>query len=170
MEFPGSPELTARFRERLRRAFASLDLDSEGYCRFLPRLTTGQYTAAICVATVVLDSIGWSGCNSTLDALAHDLPVVTLPLEMMRSRHSAAILKVIGEEQTICADLDDYVEKAVAMASSPEVRTAIGKNIAANKGRLWRDRSGADALAALFVKWLRGSDPHATEWKSKGSR
>jgi predicted O-linked N-acetylglucosamine transferase (SPINDLY family) len=119
---------------------------------------------------VVLDSIGWSGCNSTLDALAHDLPVVTLPLEMMRSRHSAAILKVVGEERTICADPDDYVEKAVAMAGSPEIRADIAKNIAASKSRLWRDRSGADALAGLFVRWLRGGDPHATERKSKGSR
>ena len=71
------------------------------------------------------------------------------------TEREAELEKLIGEERTICADPDDYVETAVAIARSAEIRLGIERNIAASKDRLWRDNSGAEALSDLVVNWLR---------------
>ena len=58
---------------------------------------------------VVLDSIGWSGCNSILESLVHNIPIVTLTGEMMRGRHAAAIMAMIDIRETTAQTIDDYV-------------------------------------------------------------
>jgi tetratricopeptide (TPR) repeat protein len=67
------------------------------------------------LSDVFLDSIGWSGCNSALECLTRALPIVTFEGATMRGRHSAAILRMIGVEDTIATTVDDYV--AIARAS-----------------------------------------------------
>jgi predicted O-linked N-acetylglucosamine transferase (SPINDLY family) len=126
IEFPGSPELTRRFQARLASAFADRGLSAERACVFLPRMSADEHLAAIGCADVVLDSIGWSGCNSLLDALVHALPIVTLPGETMRARHGAAILRAIGLDQLIAPTKPAYVDLAVALAS-PGARAAVSR-------------------------------------------
>ena len=47
---------------------------------------------------IFLDSIGWSGFNSTSESLVNNLPVVTLR-GGIRGRHSTAILNRIGVQR-----------------------------------------------------------------------
>ena len=124
VEFPGSPPLTQRFRDRLSRAFAARGLKSDEHCLVLPRLDALSYRAATGCADLMLDSVGWSGCNSVLDAFAFALPVVTWPDETMRSRHAAALLTEIGLDDQVCRTLDDYIELAVQWGSDPQARQA----------------------------------------------
>ena len=82
-------------RDEVLSRVARLDLPS--YTGFvMPRLDAATFSAMAQLADVMLDSIGWSGNNSTLEALEHDLPVVTLPTGFMRGRHSFAILTRLG--------------------------------------------------------------------------
>ena len=60
---------------------------------------------------VFLDAHGWSGGNTTLEALNLDLPIVTTPGKYMRGRHSAAILKQLGLEDSIADSVDSWVQK-----------------------------------------------------------
>jgi protein O-GlcNAc transferase len=70
---------------RLDRAFAAFGLQAKDYCIFLPRLDRQRFLAAVGHSDVVLDSIGWSGCNSSLESLPFDLPIVTLTGPLMRA-------------------------------------------------------------------------------------
>jgi predicted O-linked N-acetylglucosamine transferase (SPINDLY family) len=112
----------------------------------LPRLDGSRFVAAIGQCDVVLDSIGWSGCNSTLESLAHDLPVVTTPGAFTRGRHSAAILHMMGVTDTIAPDIDGYVRLAIRLAREPDWRAGLRNRIAASKHKLWRDRAPVVAL------------------------
>ena len=85
-----SNEITERMRRRLARAFAVFGLDADKHCVFLPRLGLEQFVAAIGQCDAVLDSIGWSGGNSTLEGLAHDTPVVTLAIRSASCRRLGA--------------------------------------------------------------------------------
>src|SRR5262249_43377144 len=96
IEFAGGRNVTELFKARLDRAFQAVGLCAEDHCVFLPRLAPERFTAAIGQCDVVLDSIGWSGCNSILESLAHDLPIVTLAGDFMRGRHATAILTMMG--------------------------------------------------------------------------
>jgi protein O-GlcNAc transferase len=131
IEHPDGPALTERFRQRLAAAFAAEGLDAERHCVFLPRLAPEAFRAAIGCADVVLDSVGWSGCNSLIDALPHALPIVTLPGATMRARHGLALLDQLGLAHLACPDAAAYVETAVRLANNPEARAAIGAAIRA---------------------------------------
>ncbi len=63
-----------------------------------------RFAAASAQCDVMLDSIGWSGGNTTLEALAQDLPVVTFEGELMRGRVSAGILRMMGMPEAIAGD------------------------------------------------------------------
>ncbi|HEX3367337.1 MAG TPA: tetratricopeptide repeat protein [Phenylobacterium sp.] len=145
IEFPGSAPLTQRFRDRLAEAFARRGLDAERCCAVLPRMGSQAFRAAMGCADVMLDSIGWSGCNSVLDAFARGLPVVTLPGDTMRSRHAAAMLREIGLDRLVCETQADYVETAVALGLDGKARKAASEALADQLPRL----NQTTAIAAL---------------------
>src|SRR5262249_23584230 len=96
IEYHTGAHVTDLFRKRLDQAFAAFGLRAVDHCIFLPRRDARWFMAAIGQCDIVLDSIGWSGCNSTLESLHHDLPIVTMTGSLMRGRHSMAILKMMG--------------------------------------------------------------------------
>ncbi len=138
------------FRERLEAAFAAEGLAAAAYCLFLPRLSPERFLAVGAVCDVFLDSIGWSGFNSTLEACVNDLPVVTLPGELMRGRHSLAVLRAMGVTATVASSLDAYVAIAVRLAADPVWRAEIRAAIAGNKHRAYRDRACIEALETFL--------------------
>ena len=146
---------TDLFGERLERAFAAVGLDYRHYCVILPRSPARAVLGAIACCDVFLDSIGWSGCNSTLESLTADLPIVTVRGPLMRSRHSAAILEMMGVTETIASGVDDYVATAARLAREPALRTAMSRRIGANKHRLYRDRHSITALEDFLERVAR---------------
>ena len=150
----GSERVTAVFHQRLSRAFGEFGLNYQDYCRFLPRLDAKTFAGTAAITDVFLDSIGWSGCNSTLEAIAHNVPVVTLPGELMRGRHSLAILKMMGIEETIAATKDDYVKIAVRLGRDAQYRQQISQQVAENKYKLYRDLKPVRALEDFLLRAL----------------
>jgi predicted O-linked N-acetylglucosamine transferase (SPINDLY family) len=146
IQYPNGTQVTELFRQRLERAFAAFGLRAADYCVILPRLSQSHFVAAIGQCDIFLDSIGWSGCNSTLESLTRDLPIVTLRGPLMRGRHTAAILEMMGVTETITETIDDYVSTAVRLARDRPWRLAVKSRIAANKHRVYRDRTCITAL------------------------
>lgn len=153
IEYFRSAYLSELFRKRLENAFAVFGLKSDEYCVMLPRLELEQFIATIGQCDVVLDSIAWSGCNSTLESLSHNLPIVTLAGTLMRGRHSMAILKMMDVTETITETVDDYVSTAVRLAQDVQWRMEIRNKIAKRKCQLYRDRACISALE----EFLRGA-------------
>ena len=148
--------VTELVRARLARAFAAHGLDADRHCVFVPRMSQARFVAAAGLADILLDSIGWSACNSALESLAHDLPIVTYAGPMMRGRHCAAILTLLGVPETIAATPDEVATIAVRLAQNPGARREIVARMAANKHRLYFDRAPVAALEDLLEKSVRG--------------
>jgi predicted O-linked N-acetylglucosamine transferase (SPINDLY family) len=159
IQFPGAAHVTDTFRRRLDAAFAVHGLKAEEHCVFLPRLDQDRYAAAIGCCDVALDSIGWSGCNSSLECLLHDLPVVTLPGALMRGRHTAAILEMMGVTETVARSVDEYVSTAVRLGRDSDWCAAVSARIAASKHRICRDRACITALEDFLVTQARRIRP-----------
>jgi predicted O-linked N-acetylglucosamine transferase (SPINDLY family) len=100
---------------------------------------------------VNLDSIGWSGGNTTLEILWFGTPTVTLPGRTMRTRHTAAMLQLLELPQLIARDLDHYVDIAVALGRSPDFRAEMRGLIEARKHRLYDDRAVVAALESWCI-------------------
>ena len=152
----GSAHVTDVFQARLDRAFAAHGLAWRDYCVFLDKLGQSEFVAAQGLCDVFLDSVGWSGCNSTLESLANDLPIVTMPGDLMRGRHSAAILQMMGVTDTIAPTVDDYVALAARLANAPDERAAASRRIAENKHKVYRDRTCVTALEEFLARAVRG--------------
>ncbi|HEY9635381.1 MAG TPA: tetratricopeptide repeat protein [Coleofasciculaceae cyanobacterium] len=146
------PAITAQFQARLRGAFAKFGLNSEDYCVIVPRLERIDYFNLNLVSDIFLDTFSWSGGNTTLEAIACGLPVVTCPGEFMRSRHSYGILKMMGVTQTIAQDEAEYVEIAVRLALEADWRQEIVQKIYERHSWLYEDKTCVTALESFYEK------------------
>ena len=156
IQYHKGPRLTELFRRRLDRAFNTFGLKADDHCVFLPRLDQREYVAATGQCDVFLDSINWSGGNSTFESLLHDLPVVTMPGPFMRGRHSMAILRMMGVTETIAATIDDYVSIAVRLAQDVPWRMAVRAKISASKHYVYFDRACIGGLEHFLNDAVRG--------------
>jgi predicted O-linked N-acetylglucosamine transferase (SPINDLY family) len=134
------------FSARLARSLASRGLDPEERIRFLKFVPHGTYLRVNQLCDVMLDSLHWSGGNTSLDAIASGLPLVTLPGAYMRGRQSAAMLRGMGLEELIASSPRDYVEKAVRLGSDREARREISRRIAEQRGALFERDEPVRAL------------------------
>jgi predicted O-linked N-acetylglucosamine transferase (SPINDLY family) len=155
IEFAKSRAVTDILRTRLDRAFAAVGLDAADYCLFLPPMDQARFLAALGQADVLLDTIGWSGGKSTLDALSQNPAIVTWEMGMMRGRHTAAILRRMQVTETIAHSLDDYVAKAVGLGRDPDARHALRAKVARNKHQVFHDRSYMTALERFLEERVR---------------
>src|SRR5690606_37348769 len=99
----------------------------------------------------------WSGCNSALESLPHNLPIVTFRGAFMRGRHSAAILEMMDVRDTIAETLEDYVAIAARLANDPGYREALRRRMAENKHKVYRDRTTVTALEEFLERAVRGT-------------
>ncbi len=143
---PRADRRTGWLMDRLRQAFAAEGLDAGAHVVMLPYLSPAQYQGLNQRADVYLDSIGWSGGNTTLEAVAAGLPIVTLPGALMRGRHTAAILRLADVTETIAADLDGYVDIAAQLGLDAELRRRVGARVAAGAARIHQDLRPLRAL------------------------
>lgn len=146
IEAPRGEYMTQIFRQRMKLAFEEFGLNYQDYCMFLPRMSSKAFAGTAAIADVFLDSIGWSGCNSTLESIAHNVPVVTIAGELMRGRHSLAILKMMGIEETIASTKEEYVQIALRLGKDSEYRQHISRLVAENKHKLYGDLKPVRAL------------------------
>ncbi|MBF0173713.1 MAG: tetratricopeptide repeat protein [Magnetococcales bacterium] len=148
----------ALFRKRLQRAFADRGLDSEQYCQLFPKMDLHRFFGLIRASDVILDGISWSGNNSSMEALAFGKPIVTLPGEMFRSRHTHGILKRLGVMVTQGNDVAEYVAIAVRLGRDIGFRSAVMRMINERKSVLYEDeapvRGLERALEAMVAREL----------------
>lgn len=157
---PRKENLANRLRARLRHAFERAGVaDAEHRLVILPYLSPGRYAALNAQAHVYLDSVGWSGGNTTLEAVAHGLPVVTWPRGLMRGRHSAAILTALGVTDTVADSADAYVDIAVRLGREPGFRLSVREATLQSLPGLYADTRPVRALENLLgdLVWADGT-------------
>lgn len=150
-----APEVTALTQRRLQAAFAARGLDAARHVVFVPSLDAAHYAGLNTASDIYLDSLEWSGGNTTLEAAAAGLPIVTLPGRLMRGRHSAAILARMGISETVARDKDDYVALAVRLGQDADWRQQMADKVVANRDKLYRDTTPVRALETLIEGWVR---------------
>jgi len=141
-----------QFRKRLMKAFSQYNLNADDYVVILPRLDQEQYYALNCLADVFLDTIGWSANNSTFEAIACNIPIVTLPGKLMRQRHCTGILTMMGLTETIATTIDEYIEIASQLGRNVQWRHDISEKIKTQKYRIYQDRECIAALEDFLVQ------------------
>lgn len=140
---------------RLRRMMPDV-VDRVG---FLPWLGQGDFLAALAAADVVLDTPHFSGGATTFDAFAAGAPVVTLPGRFLRGRQTFALYKRMDLMDGVANSEQDYVERAIALASDRERRAALCAGLAERGRRIFGDTGAVTETARLIEELARERRP-----------
>ncbi|MDJ0524163.1 MAG: hypothetical protein PX634_02270, partial [Microcystis sp. M53600_WE12] len=142
--------VTHCFQSRLSQAFNKYGLNWQDYGVMMPQLEQNDYFQLNLLADIYLDNLSWSGGNTTLEAIACQLPVVTCPGEFMRGRHSYAILKRLGITDTIATDKNHYIEIAIRLGLDNQWRQTIKDYTKMNIDTVFNDRTSVESLERFY--------------------
>jgi predicted O-linked N-acetylglucosamine transferase (SPINDLY family) len=127
---------------------------------FLPPQPFGEYCRLIQLADVILDPPHYGAGSSCHDLFSFNLPVVTWPGELVVGRVTQACYRKMDVEDLIVHSAEEYVRKAVQVATDRDYRQYVTARIANNSDALFNDleavreheRFFEDALAMCRVR------------------
>lgn len=128
-----SPESGARrvFDARISRSFENAGIGTNGRFLFLQPRARADYLQVNMACDVMLDTLHFSGGNTSLDALHAGLPIVTCPGRFMRGRQSMAMLRHLGANELIADTPERLAELAVEIANDHSRRNTLTQRIGA---------------------------------------
>jgi protein O-GlcNAc transferase len=144
------PTVTDQFMRRLERTFVQHGLSIRERTRVLPPLAHVDYLRVNLVCDAMLDTLYWSGGNTSLDALACGLPIVTLPGAFMRGRQSEGMLSLLGLSELIARDRADYLAIAARLCGDAAWRRACAARIRAGQSLLFDVSDAIESLQTLL--------------------
>jgi CRISPR-associated protein Csy1 len=144
------PRVTDLFVTRITRAFDAHGVAARERLIVLPPLPHDDYLRVNLACDAMIDTLHWSGGNTSLDALACGLPLVTLPGEFMRSRQSAAMLRLAGVPELIARDRDDYLSIARRLVEDGAWRARLRAGIRDGGDALFDTQAPLQAFAELL--------------------
>jgi protein O-GlcNAc transferase len=138
--------LTQLLQTRLAQAFAQAGLAAQQYLVSIPWQPPARFYAILRQADVFLDTIGFSGFNTAMQAVDCALPIVTVEGHFMRGRFGSAILRRMGLDHLVQADSAGYVALACQLATDAALRASVRTAIASQRDVLYRDTAPIRAL------------------------
>lgn len=153
-ESPEKP-LSSAFRERLSQAFESENLNASQFLRFIPWQKTEAFYGLMQKADLFLDTIGFSGFNTAIQAIECGLPIVTREGLFLRGRLASGILRRMGITELIASNEEEYVNLAVKLVQDREYREATITKIIDNRSILFDDLSPIRALEQFLIGTAR---------------
>jgi predicted O-linked N-acetylglucosamine transferase (SPINDLY family) len=124
---------------------------------FLPRQTFPMFLELVQHAHVILDTLHFTGGNTTFQCLGLNKPIVTLPGPTMKSRITTAAYKQIGFETLIAKNVDDYVRLAIRLAMDHSFNQAVSQRISEKSHVLFANSKAVDEMQAFFIKALQNA-------------
>lgn len=87
---------------------------------------------------IVMDTVGWSGGNTSIEAIYLDKPIITLEANTLRGNHTSAILKQINLEILIAKNYSEYLALAKKINDDENFYNFVVEKIKTNKKFLFR--------------------------------
>ncbi|BAQ63702.1 tetratricopeptide repeat protein [Geminocystis sp. NIES-3709] len=144
-------QITNELWRRIKKNFTKYGLNWQNYCIFLPTINNSEdYWQLFTSCDIFLDTIGFTGFNSTLDALESFLPVVTYSGDFFRTRQSEGILKMIQVIDTIAKNEQDYLKIAIELGINSKFRESIVNKIKQNIRLVYDDLTPIKALENFY--------------------
>jgi len=87
---------------------------------------------------IVMDTVGWSGGNTSIEAIYLDKPIITLEGNTLRGNHTSAILKQINLEILIAKNYSEYLALAKKINDDENFYNFVVEKIKTNKKFLFK--------------------------------
>jgi predicted O-linked N-acetylglucosamine transferase (SPINDLY family) len=142
------PEWEELLMRRLGRTLA----DVLERVRFVPRQDLPGFLSLNAVADVMLDPVHFGGGNTSYEALALGVPIVTLPSAFLRGRITYALYRQMGVLDCVAASADEYVGLAVRLGTDPAYRAGVRAKILAASAVLYENAAGVRELEEFLLR------------------
>ena len=133
------PTLSDRLQARWRSNLA----DVADRFLIIPQQRGRNYWQLLASAHVLLDPITFGGVNTTYDALAVGKAIVTLPSPYQRGRYTGGCYRAMHLDDCVATSPDDYIARAVRIASEEDYRMTLEKSIIDQSEVLFRNEQAA---------------------------
>ena len=145
-------ELSDKLRNRLRCLFAEHRLDADKLLKFIPWQSPAAFRGLLGRAQVFLDTQGFSGFNTAMEAVECGLPIVTREGRFMRGRFASGILKRMGLQDLVAETEQGYIDLAVRICRDAEYRTQLQRRIEAERDILFDDHAPIRAMEEFLAR------------------
>ncbi|MGO9988417.1 MAG: tetratricopeptide repeat protein [Steroidobacteraceae bacterium] len=122
---------------------------------FLPGMDLNAFLQLLAMADVVLDTVHFNGMNSSLESFAVGTPVVTLPTQLQRGRHTQAMYRKMGILDGIASNPEHYVDIAVRLGTDRAYARDVRERILARNDALFEDPRVIEEFERFFIEALR---------------
>ncbi len=117
---------------------------------WLPPLDFTDFMNLIAISDVMLDTIHYSGGNTTHEALATGIPVVTMPSPFLRGRLTLGRYLKMGVLDGVVNSPEEYIDKAVQLGTDVSYREAVRARILAANHVLYEDIEAVQEFQQFF--------------------
>jgi protein O-GlcNAc transferase len=145
--FPYPYSLARRMVDRLGEA-------NKHRIKWYPPCEKKPYLNLVSICDVHLDPFPFGGCNTTYDAFDFNIPVVSMPSKKISGRFTYGLYQKMGNylvDDCIVWNKEDYVAKAVEIASNDKLRHKINRKIEVSKNNIYMDRESVEEWNNILV-------------------
>ncbi len=106
---------------------------------FLDGMSQSSYYRELANQKIIVDTIGWSGGNTTMEALYLNKPVITIKGKNLRSNHSYAILKKLELNELIAHSYSEFLSLINKINNDENFYNLIVSKIIENKNLIFNN-------------------------------
>jgi protein O-GlcNAc transferase len=162
--------MSEKLRRRLEAAFTRSQLNFDDFVTFIPWQSPPKFYGWLKRADVFLDTIGFSGFNTAMQAVECAAPIVTKEGRFMRGRLASGILRRMGVPELVAQSEEDYIALAVRLAKDADYRGHVRHRIEKSRSVLFEDiapiRALEDFLAEATTRHRIGPRQPGRKWHS----
>ncbi len=134
----------------LRERFARTIPDVADRIVFFGKQSLPDYLSLLACGDVSLDAPHFSGVNTTYDALALNIPIVTRPSGFHRGRYTYGCYQRMEMMDCVASSRQDYVDIATRLGMDAAYRELIRGKIQETKHRVFRDITAVTEHERIF--------------------
>jgi protein O-GlcNAc transferase len=140
----------ADWEQRLMQRFSQSMPDVTDRIRWVGRQDRDGFLSLTSLLDVSLDPIHFGGGNTSYEALAFGVPIVTMPSGFLRGRLTYAMYRQMNLDDCIAESTGDYVQRALRLGTDKAHRQHVSGKILGAGDRIFENPDGVRDLEAFF--------------------
>lgn len=140
-------------RQQLIVAFERRGMASAGKLVFCPWLSRAQYHYLMQRSYLLLDTLGFSGFNTVIQAVDAGLPVVTLRADLLRGRLGSGIFDAVGLNQGVAISQGHYQQLIRDLVVDEDLYNAYKIALQQRRQEFFEQRACIDQTFAFIRHW-----------------
>lgn len=150
-----SPGWTHFLQARFQRRFPN----ATDRVQFVRKQKHAEFLELMRICDVMLDPLHFGGGNTTYEALALGVPIVTLPSPYMRGRVTAGCYRKMGVTDCIASTTEEYIALALKLGTDATFRQSIKSQILAANHALYDDAATLRELEQFLINAVTATKP-----------